>query len=719
MTRTLRLCFLVVVLSVTWLGVAVSHVAAVEISPKEIQNRRCLQCHSQSRLATLSPTDRAAMVAPGTQPSTRPTRPGIFVTAESLKASVHANLSCVDCHADAGKLPHAQDLAAASCMASCHTKPVSDFTQGAHATALAKHDPRAPSCVTCHGAHEILKADDRASKTHPLNVIKTCAECHEKFVSSPNGHNGKHLVVNYLDSVHGKAVAKGGMAIAATCAGCHGAHKVLPAKDAASSVNRSNLAETCGRCHTGVTETFAASVHGQLVARGAKQPPVCSDCHTSHSITRTDTPAFKLDIVNECGTCHDKPRAAKDGSAGSHASLYETYRRSYHGQVTALGSTRGARCSDCHGAHDVKKIDDPTSRMHAANRVEACAKCHSNATASFVKFEAHADHRDRHRYPVLYGVWIYFVIVMSSAFGFFGLHSVLWFFRSMVERVKRGRPAVHAHNPGARAIQRFSRVDRINHAFVIVSFFGLTITGLPLLYSDKGWATSLMNMLGGVRSAGVLHRIFAVMLIGNFVVHGFGIANRIRKYGLKALLFGPYTMLPRWKDFQDCFEMWRWFLKGGRKPKFDRWTYWEKFDYVAEVGGSGIIAVSGLLLWFPEFFARFVPGWMFNVATIVHGYEAVLAIGFIFTIHFFNAHLRMEKFPVDDVMFTGRLPEEEFAHEREAEYERLVASGEIEKLRVAPPPRWYRPMAVVAGLTAMAIGTTLVVLIILAGLNLM
>jgi cytochrome b subunit of formate dehydrogenase len=501
------------------------------------------------------------------------------------------------------------------------------------------------------------------------------------------------------------------MAVAATCAGCHGAHKVLPSTDASSTIHRANLAQTCGRCHTGVSETFAASVHGQLAGRGDKAAPVCADCHTAHSITRTDMPAFKLDIVNECGTCHDKARP------GGSATMYESYRRSYHGQVTALGYTRGARCSDCHGAHDVRRIDDPVSRMHADNRVMSCGACHENATASFVKFEAHADHRDAKRYPVLYGVWIYFVIVMSSAFGFFGLHSVLWFFRSMIERVRNGPPPNHKTNP--HAIQRFNRVDRINHAFVILSFFGLTITGLPLLYADQGWATTLINLLGGVRVAGILHRIFAVMLIGNFVVHGVGVLNRIRKYGLKSMLFGPYTMLPRWKDVQDCLGMWRWFFVGGKRPKFDRWTYWEKFDYVAEVGGSGIIAASGLLLWFPEFFAKFVPGWMFNVATIVHGYEAVLAIGFIFTIHFFNAHLRMEKFPVDDVMFTGRLSEAEFAHEREAEYERLVASGEIERLRVAPPPRWYRPMAVAAGLLAMAIGTTLVVLIILAGLNVM
>jgi cytochrome b subunit of formate dehydrogenase len=177
-------------------------------------------------------------------------------------------------------------------------------------------------------------------------------------------------------------------------------------------------------------------------------------------------------------------------------------------------------------------------------------------------------------------------------------------------------------------------------------------------------------------------------------------------------------MLPRKKDFADCIGMWKWFFVGGKKPKFDRWTYWEKFDYVAEVGGSFIIGVTGLMLWFPTFFSRFMPGWVFNVATIVHGDEALLALGFIFTIHFFNAHLRLEKFPVDDVMFTGRLPEEEFKEERGAEYERLEASGELEKLRVPPPKTWYRPLAVIAGLTAMAIGTTLVVLIILAGLEL-
>jgi cytochrome b subunit of formate dehydrogenase len=452
-------------------------------------------------------------------------------------------------------------------------------------------------------------------------------------------------------------------------------------------------------------------VHGQQLAEGNSRAPVCTDCHTAHAITRTDTPAFMLDIANECGTCHNE---RGPGSTRA-SSLYDTYRRSYHGQVTALGSTRAARCSDCHGAHDVQRIDAPESNLSGANRVATCQKCHPQATARFAQFESHADHRDGKRYPLLHAVWLYFVIVMSAAFGFFGLHSVLWLVRGAIERRRNGAPKHHGANP--HAIRRFTVVDRVNHAFVIVSFFGLTLTGLPLFFADQGWAKTLMAMLGGVRSAGVLHRIFGIMLIGNFVVHFVGLFRRMRRDGVKKLLFGPTTMLPRWKDFVDCAGMIRWFFVGGKKPAFDRWTYWEKFDYVAEVFGSLVIAVTGLMLWFPVFFSWFLPGWAFNVATLIHGYEALLAIGFIFTIHFFNAHLRVEKFPADDVMFTGQLSEEEFKEERGEEYARLVASGEIERLRVPPAPRWQRKVAVAAGMVAMAIGTTLVALIILAGLG--
>lgn len=685
--------------------------ARAQVSDAEISNRRCINCHGQSRIATMSGSQRAGMVAPASGPSTRPLsaepRPQLHVTAEALAGSVHEKIACVSCHAEAATLPHAADLKPATCGTGpgCHVQAASDLLQGSHGKALAEGNLSAPNCSTCHGTHQVLPSRDRQSLTHPLNIVKVCGDCHAQYQSpTTNGHNGDALVGQYLQSVHGQAVTRGGLAVAATCADCHGPHRTLPSSDPASSVNRARIGNTCGTCHTGVSETFAGSVHGELLSAGDPRGPACSDCHTAHAISATDKPGFMLDIVAECGTCH--------------ADLYDTYRRSYHGQVVELGWTRGARCSDCHGAHNVKRPDADDSPLNAQNRVDACRQCHPGATVKFAQFEPHADHRDREKYPILWGIWMYFVVMMSFAFGFFGLHSVFWLVRSLIDRIRHGERH-HAHYAaGVKAIQRFNRVDRINHALVIISFFGLTLTGLPLLYADKQWAKVLASMLGGVNSCGILHRLFAIMLIANFVIHGVGVIRRIRKYGFFKLLFGPTTMLPRWKDVTDCIGMFRWFFRGGKKPKFDRWTYWEKFDYVAEVGGSGIIGVTGLLLWFPEFFGTFLPGWMFNVATIIHGYEALLAIGFIFTIHFFNAHLRLEKFPVDDVMFTGRLPEDEFKEERAVEYERLLASGELEALKVAPPPRWYRRFAVAAGILTMAIGTTLVVLIVLAGVGL-
>ncbi len=688
-----------------------SSVRAVEVTSTEIANKRCLNCHGQSEMATMPLQQRLTMAAPATQPivKTDPARPGLYVQTAAIAKSVHASLACVACHTQAQSLPHQPELGPVSCNSTCHTRANSDYLQGAHAEAIAKGDPKAPTCATCHGGHDILTAHDRNSRTFPLNIVKICGDCHSQHTAK-DGKDGPAHIQNYLDSVHGRAVVKGGLSVAATCADCHSNHRVLNGQDARSTVNRANIANTCGRCHTGVSDVYSTSIHGKELAKGNKEAPVCNDCHTAHSITRTDTPNFMLDIVNECGHCHNKPM--KGSPSG--LTLYQSYRESYHGQVTRLGMERAARCSSCHGAHDVKKLDDPASRLNGQNLIETCRQCHPGANAKFALYQPHADPTNMHRSPVLFGVRWYFIIMMSAAFGFFGLHSVLWFARSLYERLKHGP---HPKHHGGPSIKRFNRVDRVNHAFVIISFFGLTVTGLPLLYADKGWGRELVLMLGGPRSAGILHRMFAIMLILNFAVHGVGLLRRVRKLGIKAMLFGPLTMMPRWKDFTDCLGMWKWFVKGGKKPRFDRWTYWEKFDYVAEVGGSGIIGATGLMLWFPVFFSQYLPGWMFNVAQYVHGFEALLAIGFIFTIHFFNAHLRLEKFPVDDVMFSGSLPEAEFKEERTEEYERLVASGQLESLRVAPPQRGYRIFAVFMGITAMVIGTTLVVLIILAGLN--
>jgi cytochrome b subunit of formate dehydrogenase len=692
-------------------------------------DRRCLQCHGRSHIGELAPAERRSMIgtqldadaAPtGPMPTLPPltgkepaTRPSLFVKGDALKSSIHADLKCVDCHQDAATLPHSVPLNKATCAASCHGDAAKAYDSGSHRQALLRNDPKAPTCASCHGGHDILKISDRRAAPNKLNSLHLCGDCHATH--SPNGSpdDPAARVSNYLDSAHARGITKSGLPMAATCADCHNAHAVKPSKDPDSTVNRSHIPETCGKCHVGVVETYATSVHGKKHADGNEKAAVCTDCHTAHQITLASTPHFMTDVISECGRCHDSP----DATGERVGTYYQTYANSYHGQVTRLGNTRAARCADCHGAHDIKPLSDPTSRVSQANLVQTCSSCHPGANANFVKFDPHANHRDSKNYPILHGVWLYFMVMMSSVFTFFGLHTILWFFRARRERRRLGL-AHHHHPPAQTAIRRFTRMDRINHFFVALTFFGLTATGIPLVFSDNSWARPLINLLGGVETAGLIHRFFAILLIINFGAHFASLGWNFlhRKCTAREWIFGPNSLAPRWKDAKDIFAMFRWFFGRGRPPKLDRWTYWEKFDYWAEVGGSMIIGGSGLLLWFPVLASKVLPGWTFNIAMIVHGYEALLAIGFIFTIHFFNAHLRPGAFPVDEVIFHGTLPEHELKEQRPEEYERLVRTGKLESLRVKAPDPARRPFIVLVAVASVGFGLLLLGFIIAGGL---
>jgi len=265
-----------------------------------------------------------------------------------------------------------------------------------------------------------------------------------------------------------------------------------------------------------------------------------------------------------------------------------------------------------------------------------------------------------------------------------------------------------------RYVTRFGRVERLLHGFLMFSFLGLAATGLPLFFSEAQWAGGLARALGGFTVTGTLHRIFATVMIAVFVLHVGRLVRRVLIEKDYSILWGPSSMVPQPRDVREMFAHFRWFVGQGPRPEFDRYSYWEKFDYWAVFWGMAIIGGSGLLLWFPERFALFVPGWMFNVALLVHGEEALLAVGFIFTIHFFNGHLRPEKFPMDMVIFTGRVAETELAHERPAEFERLKRSGELERLIVEPPTVRLWTLGRIIGTTAVTIGLSLVVLIVYA-----
>ncbi len=267
-----------------------------------------------------------------------------------------------------------------------------------------------------------------------------------------------------------------------------------------------------------------------------------------------------------------------------------------------------------------------------------------------------------------------------------------------------------------RQYARFTRLHRMLHAGMIVSFMGLALTGLSLKFSYTAWAAVLSHLLGGFQTAGYIHRAAAVLMVGVFIVHLLDLLRlRRREYGSwRALLLGSNTMLPTSKDFSDLLATLKWFVGLGRRPAYGRWTYWEKFDYFAVFWGIFIIGATGLTLWFPVFFTRFLPGAFINVATVIHSDEALLATGFIFTVHFFNTHLRPEKFPMDITIFTGRMPLAELKRDKPLEYEALVASGALEeKLVEAYPQVVIRAIRAFAW-TALSVGFGIVLWILYA-----
>ncbi len=698
-------------------------------------DRKCLRCHGQEKIGTLNPAERLSMVGTWLEadprPSDRPeqartpqaneppTRPGLFVQRERVDHSVHAGNKCIDCHPDAAKLPHEPSLSKQNCSKTCHAKEAEAYPTGAHYEALKRGDPLAPTCVSCHGNHDILPVSDAKSPQHRLNSIFLCADCHERHIkNTPGGYKPKGHIEAYLHSAHGKAVAQSGLVAAPTCSDCHAAHAVHPVSDPRSPVNRANIANTCGHCHVGILNIYAKSTHGKEAAKGNSKAPVCTDCHASHEIIQPDKVAFKLASGDRCGKCHED--------------RIEHYRETFHGKALALGRSGVAACYDCHGHHDIVPVSDPNSRLSAERKLDTCKQCHPSAGPQFTGYLAHADHTNRKLYPVLYWTFIFMTMIVVGTFLFFGAHTILWLARTTVVYIrdrKAFREAKAKCVSDPETYVRFKPFDRFLHVLVMTSFLLLVATGMPLKFYYTDWAKVMVRAIGGLEAAAQLHRFGAVITFTYFTLHigsliRRGYANRAQFRNPKTgrfsivqflrVFFGPDLPYPHLQDVKDWWAHQKWFFGRGPRPQFDKWTYWEKFDYMAVFWGVAVIGLSGLVMWFPELFTRVFPGWVINVALIVHSDEALLAAGFIFAFHFFNVHFRPEKFPIDSVIFSGRISKTEMLHERKRWYDRLVASGSLESIRNKDEWTQWRRVIHPLGFLAFGLGLVLLVLIVYA-----
>jgi cytochrome b subunit of formate dehydrogenase len=271
-------------------------------------------------------------------------------------------------------------------------------------------------------------------------------------------------------------------------------------------------------------------------------------------------------------------------------------------------------------------------------------------------------------------------------------------------------------------VWRFNLMHRWTHAFAMISFYVLILTGLPLRFACAPFAEPLIRFWGGVESAGMIHRWMAGFMVAYTVVHISYIAVRFfRSKDRKRWLWGSDTMVPHPQDAKDFVAQFKWYFGKGPKPRFGRYGYLEKMDYFGEVWGFIIIGGTGFVLWFPEFFGQWLPGWLFNVATVFHGYEAMIAAAFLFTIHFFNVHLRPDKFPLDAVMFTGRATLDYMIEEHPEMEEELrrhvqgpVSHRAVHDLPAPPPSRRLTLIGTFFGFVTWGIGLATIGMILWA-----
>jgi len=606
-----------------------------------------------------------------------------------VDSPVHQDQTCVACHSNVTERRHRDALthlgSDAICV-QCHRLADKNVTRSVHHGAA--------SCSDCHGpGHGIHSTTDKNSEVAPVNQIAVCGSCHD---------DPPELVEGFVGSVHGRGLLRSGLASAPSCSACHGNHRMFAISDGRAPTSNEHAPEMCGRCHVGVLDTWSVeSAHGVAWKAGNSEVPVCTTCHSSHNIQDPVT-TKRLDFPDQCGDCH--------------GDQYTSYRGSFHGKSTNLGFWTAATCSDCHTTHKVLPADDPRSSIHPENLGETCGNCHENITASFLQFDPHNDPSDPNDNAYVYYVHTFMLWLLLGVFLFFGVHDLLWLQRSWVGAIRgevRGfkRPLTGPY------IRRFSGVFIAMHIVIIITFLSLALTGLPLKFDTAPWAQTLMNLLGGVDSARVIHRIAAVGTFGYLAGHLIHLFIRAIVKQEGGLFWGPHSMVPQWQDLKDMAANVRYFLYLGPPAEGDRWAYWEKFDYFAVFWGVMIIGLSGLMLWLPTFFASFLPGWTINAAQVVHSEEALLATGFIFVFHFFHTDLRPESFPLDPVVFTGRMPLERFKEERPREYQRMVANGTLEDAICPAPTKEEMGWVYVFGFTALSIGLTLAVAIFWALLS--
>ncbi len=568
-----------------------------------------------------------------------------------VDTSIHDGMDCLDCHPARAEQPHPEDAPdphrGAIC-GTCHSDEAATYTQ--HGAVKVGTNADLPSCVDCHGSHHALAPDDTASSVNPANLPDTCGRCHSNLNLVRRYHLQQKAVAVYRSSVHDRPHGQGP---AASCIDCHGtdhdAHRILAPAGPRSTVNRLNIPATCGSCHPQQKSAYLGGIHGQLAMRGEDEAPVCIDCHGEHGIippSDPDSPVSPTKVAEEtCARCHDS--AVLNQRYGLPPNRLTTYLDSYHGLKSAAGDTRVANCASCHGAHRVLPATDPQSRVNPANLRHTCGTCHPGITQQLASIPIHKANGEGLITPAGKIVESVYKVAIVIIIGSMVLHWLIDYRRQLGDLL-RSEPQVI----------RMRTFEIWQHTLLMVSFVVLAVTGFALVYDTSWFAELFFGWKGGFDLRGDLHRVAAGVFIGTAVWHLLFVVRGSR---------GRQFLRDMWPRLSDLVHFWQRIQYNLRhrdeRPMEGRFTYVEKAEYWALVWGTAVMVASGLLMWFDDWFSRFLPKGVLDVARAMHFWEAWLATLAILVWHFYSTIFNPEIYPMNPSWLTGKMPEWMHRHE--------------------------------------------------------
>ena len=716
-----------------WLGL-VAPVFAAEppkpSAPAPNSTASCLECHSDEKL-TMKKAGQKLL---------------LFIDEKVTAKSAHRSLECIDCHEkfDGESSPHLKPMVSVDCVSchentakkhafhprialtpmpagedtsctgchgkhdtagiksaafvfksaqiaacgKCHEKARDHFAASAHGKALATKAANSPDCLTCHRQPVVALAPAKPTLAQKLAQTKQCESCHVgKESVAGQALRGTKFVSSFDRSVHGAALI-GGNVEAANCVDCHGAHEMNRAMVASAQMNKLHVADACAQCHEKVAAEFSESAHAVALRKGNVESATCTDCHGEHDIRKHSDPTSPSSAKNVaqqvCGNCHASLRLTQ--KYGLPSQSFQTFADSFHGLAVRGGAVEVVNCASCHSSHGIKSQKDPTSTIHAANLVKTCGQCHEGATARFAIGKVHvspetADGKDGSS-PILYLISSIYVLLIVVVVGGMGLHNALDFFKKLRRKLAIQKGLIEPEHVAHRLYLRMTVHERMQHGVLMLSFTLLVVTGFMLRYPEAWWVVGIRNVSArAFEWRGWAHRLAGVVIMVAGVWHLGYLAFTIPG---RALI---RDLLPRWRDLTDPWAVLKYNVGlAPAKPLFPRFSYIEKAEYWAMMWGTGLMGITGIVLWFDNTSIGLFSKLGFDISRTIHFYEAVLATLAIIVWHFYFVIFNPDVYPMNLAWLTGRMSEQELLEEHPLQLAELRAQEAAKRAPPSPDP---------------------------------